>query len=72
MATTEKEIREIEDFFRSNKPPKEVKLGEGITVTDTVKFISSHLAVLRNNGEKPMYEVFYLRLLKLKEIVSNT
>ncbi len=69
MAVTDNQIREVEDFFRNNKTPNEVKLGEGIMIVDTSRFISSHLEVLRNNGEKPMYEVFYLRLLKLKELV---
>ncbi len=70
MAVTQKQIAELEEFFAKAKIPKSVALSEGITITDTAQFIESHLKVLRNNGDKQMYEVFYTRLMQLKVITS--
>ncbi len=71
MAVAEKQIKDLEEFFSKAKLPTSVQLDEGSKIGEMSRFINSHLKVLRNNGGKPMYEVFYLRLLKLKEIVAS-
>ena len=70
MATTEKQIKELEDHFAKGKLPAFVQLDLGSKIGNVSQFIKSHLKVLRNNGDKSMYEVFYQRLLRLKEITS--
>lgn len=70
MLTTEKEINELDEFFKKKKLPASIQLDEGSKIVDVPAFIGSHLKVLRNNFEKPIHEVFYLRLLRLKEILS--
>jgi hypothetical protein len=69
MAITDKQINELEEFFKKVKLPTTVELEEGSTIVNVRQFIDSHLKVLRNNGDKPMYEVFFNRLLRLKEIL---
>lgn len=66
MAVTEKDLSELEQFFKGAKLPKEIQLEAGTNITDVSKFIDSHLAVLRNNGNKPAYQSFHQRLLTLK------
>jgi hypothetical protein len=70
MAVTEKQIKELEDFFMKAKLLVSVQLDVGSKVENVSKFIDSHLKVLRNNADKPMYEVFYLRLVKLQEFMK--
>ena len=70
MAFTEKEISALESFFANAKLPKEVKLYEGSSIHNIQQFINSHLNVLRNNGDKPIFEVFYQRLIHLKNIIN--
>jgi len=72
MAYTENDLAELEDFFKSVKLPPTVQLTAGVLVTDTAKFLESHFAVLREGKGKPVYDAFYQRLLKLKEIVQDT
>lgn len=70
MAVTEKQIKELEDHFGKVKLPASLQLDVGSKIENVSQFIDSHIKVLRNNGDKPMYEVFHIRLLKLKEITS--
>ncbi len=69
MAVTEKEIKILEDYFKQANLPANVNLDVGSKIENVPKFIASHLSVLRNNGASGIYEVFYTRLLKLKEII---
>lgn len=71
MAISEKDLSELEQFFGIAKLPAEVQLDGGTKITDVPRFIESHLEVLRNNNDKPIYEVFYQRLLKLKSLVQS-
>ncbi len=58
MPVTEKQNYDLEEFFTKAKLPTSVQLDVGSKVESVSKFIDSHLKVLRNNGDKPMYEVF--------------
>lgn len=71
MAITEKQIRELENFFNVAVLPDTIQLDTGSRVDDVSRFIQSHLRVLRNNADKPTYEVFYLRLLQVKELIAG-
>jgi len=50
--------------------PKELVLDAGTKVSDVQQMVDSHIKVLRHNGDKPIYEVFYDRLLKVKELTK--
>lgn len=70
MVINEKQLSELESFFAKASLPKTVQLDAGTTITNVAKFVDSHLAVLRNNMDKPIYEVFYQRLEQLKEKIN--
>jgi hypothetical protein len=71
MPFTEKQIDELGTFFAKAKLPTTVDLDAGSKVTNVPAFIQSHLNVLRSNPDKPIYEVFYNRLVRLKELISG-
>jgi len=68
---TEKQLNDLQTFFAGQQLPTNVQLDLGSKIHDTAKFIQSHITVLPNNGDKPLFEVFYYRLIKLKEIISG-
>lgn len=70
MAVTEKEIKILEDYFKQANLPATVQLDVGSKIENVPKFIASHLSVLRNNGQIGIFDVFYIRLLQLKEIIG--
>jgi len=70
MAVTGKQIEELELYFNKATLPESIALDSGTTITEVPKFIGSHLAILHNCGDKPVYEVFYNRLIKLKELLT--
>lgn len=61
----------LEEFFAKAKLPKQVDLYPGIKIVDTAGFIESHLEVLKANGTKGVFDVFYVRLARLKEILTT-
>lgn len=70
MVINEKQLSELEAFFAKKKLPKEVQLDAGAKITDVSRFVESHLTVLRNNLDMTIYEVFYQRLIQLKEKIN--
>ncbi len=71
MAISEKQLLELESYFKKAKLPVVVHLDAGTMISDTARFVASHLSVLRNNMDKPLYEVFYQRLVQLKEMIGK-
>ena len=70
MAITEKQINDLEAYFKNANLPATVQLDVGSKIEHVQKFIESHLNVLRNNGASGIYEVFYTRLLQLKVLIG--
>jgi hypothetical protein len=64
---TEKDLQELEQFFKGKDLPKEVEVVQSQKVVDVKKFIAGHLACARANVGKPTFASFYDRLVKLKE-----
>lgn len=62
---------EYEATFEGIDLPKEASLGPGVYIADVEKFISSHLAGLRNTQNARQIEVLELRLNKLLELIEN-
>ncbi len=50
--------------------PATIQLDEDSNILNVSHFIQSHLAVLRINDDKPVYESFYLKLVSLKNRIS--
>lgn len=70
MAVTEKQIKDLEEYFKKANLPHSIQLDQGSKIENVSTFINSHLKVLRNNADKSMYDVFYERLLRLKELTG--
>jgi len=68
---TEKELNELEQFFKSTTLPKEIQLTRDQRVSDVKKFIDSHLQVCRGNLNNKAFQSFYDRLVKLKDLLQN-
>jgi hypothetical protein len=68
---TEKQIDELDNFFKKAALPATVQLDEGSKILNVRSFIDSHLLVIRSNREKPIYEVFYTRVIRLKGIIKT-
>jgi len=66
MPFTERQLDELDIFFKKTKFPPIVQLDAGTTITNVPTFINSHPTVLRNNMDKPIYEAFHQRLIALK------
>ena len=71
MPVTVKQIEELETFFATAKLPKELVLDAGSKAGDIRQLVQSHLNVLKHNGDKTVYDVFYDRLLIVKELVAD-
>ena len=71
MAVTEKQITDLDGLFKKTKLPASFQLDEGTKISDVPAFIESHLNVLKHNPDKPIYEIFYTRLLVLKGLISG-
>jgi uncharacterized protein DUF6965 len=67
----DKGLSELRSYFDNATLPKEIKLDEGIVITDIPKFINSHFLVI-TSGNKMQEEIFLPRLLKLKELLSKS
>ncbi len=65
----EKQIAELRAFFEKASLPKEIRLNEGIVVTDIPKFINSHFQII-GSGNKMQQDIFLPRLIRLKEMLS--
>lgn len=64
-------IEELEDYFNSAQLPAQIELHKSTRITNVRKFIDSHLAVLRQNGERGPFGAFFDRLLQVKTIVGE-
>ena len=70
MAKQETTIAELDIFFSTAKLPSELQLYPGTKVVDLPTFVESHLAVLKHSGSHGIYEVFYTRLIRLREMMT--
>jgi hypothetical protein len=68
---TEKEIAELEQFFKSTTLPKEIQLTPAERIADVKKFISSHLEAVRANIGNNAFTSFFDRMVKLKELLQK-
>jgi hypothetical protein len=69
-------LKEIKDYLENVEVPTQLKLNEHTYITDTKKFIDSHISTLeRNTGNRPFLP-YYERLCdfykKIKYEQTNT
>jgi hypothetical protein len=70
MTKQDTTIEELEMFFATAKIPSTVQLDSGTKITNASTFLESHFSVLKHSGTRGIYEVFYNRLIHLKELLS--
>ncbi|HKZ67555.1 MAG TPA: hypothetical protein VJ111_14415 [Chitinophagaceae bacterium] len=72
MSDNETNFEKLKTFFSTASLPATVVLYPGSMITNPPLFISSHINVLTNCINKPVYEVFLVRLIRLKDILSSS
>ena len=66
----DKEVEELETYFKSIELPKTpILLGQGETINDVGKFLESHFATLKHRKKETVNLPFLVRLRKLKAIL---
>ena len=60
----------MEKYFSNVRLPATIKRDDGTTVIDLPRLIQSHVLLLQNNIGKDLYDVFYKRLVRLKELIG--
>lgn len=70
MKYADKEIQEMEEFFRTVKLPDRIELTPGSVIIDVPSFVSSHLAIMKQKKGVGLFEPFYDRLVLAKEKLS--
>lgn len=71
MTDNSKELNELEEFFKTAKIPKEVRISKFATITDTKQFLTNHISVVRSNISNPRYAPYMERLRELKQIIED-
>ena len=65
-------IDNLVSFFDNNYDyPAVIKIDNYQRITDVPKFIGSHVATIMSHGDKPAYDPYLERLLRLKNYVTN-
>jgi hypothetical protein len=64
-------IEDLEAFFNSTTLPTSIQLGPGEKIIDVKQFVDVHLTRYKAYPNQPIYEVFYLRLVKLRKLLLD-
>ncbi|MCF6405263.1 hypothetical protein L3C95_20330 [Chitinophaga filiformis] len=71
MKYADKDIQEMEEFFKTADLPKTIELGPGSVITNVPAFVYSHLQIIKLRKGVGIFEVFYDRLVIVKEKLSG-
>jgi len=71
MPVTPAQLKEIDLFFATAKLPATILLVPGTMIDNVSEFVESHLTVLREGGLKQVFEGFYLRMMRLRELIAK-
>ena len=71
MKYADKEIQEMEEFFKTADLPATIELGPGSVITDVPAFVYSHLQIMKLRKGVGIFEVFYDRLVIVKEKLTG-
>lgn len=64
-------IEELEIFFSDYKLPQEIQLYQGVRVINVPRFLQNHITVYKNNSNARVYEIFLIRLMRLRELLLD-
>lgn len=68
----DKEIKELEYFFKSITLPKNpIKLNNCTTILDVSKFINSHMLTIKSNNGNLIYKPYLSRLQEIKLLLND-
>jgi hypothetical protein len=67
MKYADKEIQELEEFFKNTDLPSSIELFKSTVITDVPAFIHSHLLIIKVRKGVPLFDPFYDRLLLLRK-----
>lgn len=70
--STPQEIAALKAFFASATIPHEIELSQGTRITDTKKFMESHLPVLDVPNQWHIHGMFIERLKLLKAVLEKS
>jgi hypothetical protein len=71
MKYADKDIQEMEEFFKTADLPKTIELSAGAVITDVPAFVFSHLQIIKLRKGVGIFEVFYDRLVTVKEKLTT-
>lgn len=71
MKYADKDIQEMEEFFKTTDLPDTIELSAGSVITNVPAFVFSHLQIIKLRKGVGIFEVFYDRLLAVKEKLSK-
>jgi len=71
MKYADKEIQELEEFYKTASLPDSIELFHSTVITDVKAFVHSHLQIMKMRQGVPVFEGFYDRLVLLKEKLSQ-
>ncbi len=63
-------LTQLEAYFSSVKLPQTLQLSEGEFITDLRLFVDNHISILYNNSGKPTFVPYYLRLIKIYNLIN--
>lgn len=64
-------IKDLERIFASIALPVTIQLGPGGRIIDVKKFVEIYVARYKGFRDRPVYQVYYEKLLKLYTLLSN-
>jgi hypothetical protein len=70
MKYADKDIQEMEEFFKTAELPQTITLSAGAIIKDVPAFVYSHLAIIKLRKGVGIFEVFYDRLVMVKNKIS--
>lgn len=71
MKYADKDVQEMEEFFTTTDLPKTIELGPGSVITNVPAFVFSHLQIMKLRKGVGIFEVFYDRLVVVKQKLST-
>lgn len=68
----DKEINELDEFFKSANLPRTLNLSEWETINNTQGFIDSHMTLVKAQNGIPCFRPYLKRLKRLKGLLEQT
>lgn len=67
----DKELADLEEFFKNLSIPTSLKPNRGSTINDLPRFIEHHMGVIRAQNGRRVYRPYLDRLIAIKETLKN-